>query len=276
MLRNRWQCWQCCNGHREALTEVLRLRSPAVTNYGPPAAPSGGRPTRSGAMASRRCSTGRRYQKGLNWITATAMAGFHVGAVAAFFFIDSGAILTALMLYVVAGMLGIGMAYHRLLTHRSYKTYKWVEYALTWCATLALEGGPIFWVATHRIHHQHSDRGRGPAHAARGHMVGAHGMDPDWGDGMHHDASVLARYVPDLVRDRVHVGALDLALDVERDRRSRAAGVRRRARTCCGASSSGRRWGCTRRGWSTRRRTSGDRAASPPATIRPTTGGWRS
>src|SRR5690348_6767955 len=98
---------------------------------------------------------GRKYQTGLNWITASAMTAFHVGAVAAFFFIDAGAILTALVLYVVAGMLGIGMAYHRLLTHRSYKTYKWVEYALTWCATLALEGGPIFWVATHRIHHQH-------------------------------------------------------------------------------------------------------------------------
>jgi len=47
---------------------------------------------------------------------------------------------------VVSGSLGIGMSYHRLLTHRGYKTPKWVEYFLTWCATLALEGGPIFWV----------------------------------------------------------------------------------------------------------------------------------
>ena len=36
-------------------------------------------------------------------------------------------------------------------------------------------------------------------------MVGAHGMDPDAATGMHHDASVLARYVPDLVRDPVQV-----------------------------------------------------------------------
>jgi stearoyl-CoA desaturase (delta-9 desaturase) len=106
-------------------------------------------------MAVAALKYGRKYQKGLNWITATAMTGFHVGAVAAFFFIDTGAILTALVLYVVAGMLGIGMSYHRLLTHRSYRTHKWIEYVLTWCATLALEGGPIFWVATHRIHHQH-------------------------------------------------------------------------------------------------------------------------
>jgi stearoyl-CoA desaturase (delta-9 desaturase) len=67
-------------------------------------------------MAVSALKYGRKYQNGLNWITATAMTGFHVGAVAAFFFIDAGAILTALVLYVVAGMLGIGMAYHRLLT----------------------------------------------------------------------------------------------------------------------------------------------------------------
>ena len=83
---------------------------------------------------------GRKFSKGLNLITAIAMGAFHVLAVVALFYIDTGAILTAVALYVVAGMLGIGMAYHRLLTHRGYTTYKWVEYFLTFCGTLALEG----------------------------------------------------------------------------------------------------------------------------------------
>jgi fatty-acid desaturase len=147
---------------------------------------------------------GRRHQTGVNWITTTAMIGFHVGAVAAFFFIDFGAILTAVALYIIAGMFGIGMCYHRLLTHRAYKTHKIVEYVLTWCGTLALEGGPIFWVATHRIHHQHSDR-EGDPHTPREGTWWAHMGWILMGDGMHHDASVLARYVPDLSRDRVHV-----------------------------------------------------------------------
>jgi stearoyl-CoA desaturase (delta-9 desaturase) len=132
------------------------------------------------------------------------MTVFHAGAVAALFFADAGAILAALVLYVVAGMLGIGMAYHRLLTHRGYKTYRWVEYFLTWCGTLALEGGPIFWVATHRIHHQHSDHDGDP-HTPREGTWWAHMGWIVSGDGLHHDASVLARYVPDLVRDRGHV-----------------------------------------------------------------------
>ena len=147
---------------------------------------------------------GRKHQHGLNAITATAMVAFHVLAVAALFFVTQGALIVALVLYFVAGMLGIGMSYHRLLTHRGYKTYKWIEYFLTICGTLALEGGPIFWVATHRIHHQKSDQ-EGDPHTPREGTWWAHMGWIITGKGLHHDASVLARYVPDLCRDPFHV-----------------------------------------------------------------------
>jgi fatty-acid desaturase len=153
-------------------------------------------------MVSPKLMYGRKYQKGLNGITATAMTGFHAGAVSAFFFIDAGAILAALILYCVAGM-GIGVCYHRLLTHRGYKTYRWLEYLLAWCGTLALEGGPIFWVATHRIHHQNADR-EGDPHTPREGTWWAHAGWIIAGVGLHRDDAVLARYAPDLVRDRVH------------------------------------------------------------------------
>ena len=147
---------------------------------------------------------GRKAAKGINWITFIAMTAFHIGAVAAFWYVDFGAIMSAIILWWVAGSLGIGMAYHRLLTHRGYKTPKWMEYFLTTCATLALEGGPIFWVATHRIHHQHSDQDGDP-HTPR---EGAFWARMGWilmGRGMHHDTEVLRRYAPDLCKDRFHV-----------------------------------------------------------------------
>jgi fatty-acid desaturase len=50
----------------------------------------------------------------------------------------------SILLWWAAGSLGIGMGFHRLLTHRGYKTTKLVEYILTVCGTLSLEGGPIF------------------------------------------------------------------------------------------------------------------------------------
>ena len=96
------------------------------------------------------------------------------------------------------------MGYHRLLTHRGYKTPKWVEYFLTTCGTLALEGGPIFWVATHRIHHQYSDK-EGDPHSPREGTYWAHMGWIFTGKAMHHDTEVLRRYVPDLSKDRFHV-----------------------------------------------------------------------
>ena len=94
------------------------------------------------------------------------MVVFHVGAIAALFMFSWKALFVALFLYWVAGSLGIGMGYHRLLTHRGFKCPKWLEYFLTVCATLSLEGGPIFWVATHRVHHQITDK-PGDPHSPR-------------------------------------------------------------------------------------------------------------
>ncbi|MGD0988503.1 MAG: acyl-CoA desaturase [Candidatus Sulfotelmatobacter sp.] len=140
----------------------------------------------------------------VNWVTAIFMMLFHVGAIAALFFFTWKALFVAMFLWWVSGSLGIGMSYHRLLTHRGYKSPKWVEYFLTVCATLALEGGPIFWVATHRIHHQYSDQDGDP-HSPIDGKWWAHMGWILMGKSMHHDTTTLARYVPDLAKDKFHV-----------------------------------------------------------------------
>ncbi|MGE0815914.1 MAG: acyl-CoA desaturase [Vicinamibacterales bacterium] len=147
---------------------------------------------------------GRKAATGLNWITFIAMTAYHIGAVAAFFYVDTGAILAAAFLWWLSGSLGIGMAYHRLLTHRGYKCPRWVEYFLTVCGALALEGGPIFWVATHRIHHQLSDKDGDP-HTPKEGAWWAHVGWIMFGKAMHHDTEILKRYVPDLSKDPFHV-----------------------------------------------------------------------
>jgi len=140
----------------------------------------------------------------INWVTASFMIAFHLGAIAALFFFSWKAFFLAVALNWVSGSLGIGMGYHRLLTHRGYKTPKWIEYFLTTCATLALEGGPIFWVATHRIHHQFSDK-EGDPHSPIDGKWWAHAGWILVGKSMHHDTETLARYVPDLAKDKFHV-----------------------------------------------------------------------
>jgi len=147
----------------------------------------------------------RQADKGqVNWITAVFMILFHIGAVAAIFFFSWKAFFVACFLWWVSGSLGIGMCYHRLLTHGGYKVPKWLEYTLTVFATLALEGGPIFWVATHRIHHRYSDQ-EGDPHSPREGKWWAHMGWILMGKAMHHDTTALAKYVPDLAKDKFHI-----------------------------------------------------------------------
>src|SRR3984893_6031322 len=142
--------------------------------------------------------------KGINWDTAIFMGLFHFGAVAALFMFSWRALLVSIVLWWMTASLGVGMGFHRLLTHRGYKTPKLVEYFLTVCGTLALEGGPIYWVVTHRIHHAHADA-PGDPHTPRDGGWSAH---IGWilsGTAQQYDKEVIARYAPDLVKDRFHV-----------------------------------------------------------------------
>lgn len=145
----------------------------------------------------------RTFSQPIVWLTTSFMLAFHIGAVAALFFFSWRAFLLAMLLWWIAGGLGIGMGYHRLLTHRGYKTPKWIEYCLTISGTLALEGGPIFWVATHRKHHQNTDR-EGDPHSPHDGGFWSHMGWIITGQTMHNNANELLPYVPDLRKDRFH------------------------------------------------------------------------
>jgi fatty-acid desaturase len=140
-----------------------------------------------------------RYHK-LNVLTCVVLVWFHIQAVAAFFTFTWTNLIAAVVLYWIAGGWGISMGYHRLHTHRGFKTYKLLEYFLAICGTLTLEGGPIFWVATHRLHHQYSDETEDP-HTPRVSGFWAHMGWILFGDAHHNDTARMARYAPDLGKD---------------------------------------------------------------------------
>jgi len=141
---------------------------------------------------------------GLNWLTLVTIIIFHAGALAAFFFFSWQRLAVMAILYVLAINVGIGMCYHRLLTHRGYHTPKWVEYIMSIFATMSLEGGPIFWVSTHRVHHQLSDQ-EGDPHSPREGGWWAHTGWILFGQALHAQTEILKRYSPDLSKDRFHV-----------------------------------------------------------------------
>jgi len=140
----------------------------------------------------------------INWITSIALILFHLGAVAALFMFSWKAFIITAVLYWMAIGFGIGMGYHRLHTHRSYKVPKFIEYFFAICGTLTLEGGPIFWVATHRVHHQNSDQAGDP-HTPHDGGFWAHMGWIVFGDRKHNDTKLMSRYAPDLAADKFYL-----------------------------------------------------------------------
>jgi stearoyl-CoA desaturase (delta-9 desaturase) len=66
-------------------------------------------------------------------------------------------LLISVISYYIVGILGINIAYHRLLSHRSFSTYTAIYYFLTIIGAIAAMGSPLAWVMVHRQHHRYSD-----------------------------------------------------------------------------------------------------------------------
>lgn len=149
-------------------------------------------------------STINKGDSGIHRVNATFISCFHIGAVAALFFPSWHGLVAAVFFYWLSGSLGIGMGYHRLLTHRSFKTPKWFEYVLTICGMLALQDGAINWVATHRLHHRHTEVPGKDPHTPREGGWWAHIGWIMTGMAQQHPDETLKRYAPDLWKDPVH------------------------------------------------------------------------
>jgi len=106
----------------------------------------------------------------INWVNTLFFIALHIGALLAFLPSNFSwtAVGVAFLLYWISGGLGVTLGFHRLVTHRSFVTPKWLEYLLVLCGTLACQGGPIEWVGTHRIHHLHSDTENDPHDSNKG------------------------------------------------------------------------------------------------------------
>jgi len=110
--------------------------------------------------------------------------------------------------YLLTG-LGITVGFHRLLTHRAFKTHAWMRGLLAILGSAAIEGPVISWVADHRKHHAfadregdphspHVDHGGGWAGAMRG-LFHAH---LGWLF-IHTQRGNKERFAPDLLKDPV-------------------------------------------------------------------------
>jgi stearoyl-CoA desaturase (Delta-9 desaturase) len=113
-----------------------------------------------------------------------------------------------LIMYVPTG-LGITVGFHRLLTHRSFKTSPWLRGLLAVMGTMAVEGPVISWVADHRKHHAYSDRFGDPHSPHVDHGVGVRGALRGLAHAHvgwlfdHSQRGARERFAPDLLADPV-------------------------------------------------------------------------
>jgi stearoyl-CoA desaturase (Delta-9 desaturase) len=116
--------------------------------------------------------------------------------------------------YMLTG-LGVTVGFHRLFTHRSFKTRMPIRVVLAALGSAAVEGPLIEWVSNHRMHHRFSDRpgdphsphvdqGDGHEHGSgwRGALRGLLHAHVGWLLRSDHRASP-ERYAPDLLADPV-------------------------------------------------------------------------
>jgi stearoyl-CoA desaturase (delta-9 desaturase) len=113
--------------------------------------------------------------------------------------------LLAAMYLVTAG--GITIGFHRLLTHRSFRTHRATEYLFATLGSMAVQGSVIAWVADHRKHHAHTDEEGDPHSPHVGHGEGVAGVLRGlWHAHMgwllsEHGRAEWRRYAPDLCED---------------------------------------------------------------------------
>jgi stearoyl-CoA desaturase (Delta-9 desaturase) len=78
-------------------------------------------------------------------------------------------------MYLVTAV-GVTVGFHRLLTHRAFQTYPWLERTFAVLGSLSVQGSVLDWVADHRSHHAHTDREGDPHSPHVGHGSGLAGL----------------------------------------------------------------------------------------------------
>lgn len=106
-------------------------------------------------------------------------------------------LLVSLASYMVIGVISVVVTLHRMLSHRSFKTYTWLENILIFLTIYSTLGPTIAWVGLHRYHHATSDTDK-DSHSPHNGIVSA------WTGYGWHVENIPLSYTKDLFRSQYH------------------------------------------------------------------------
>jgi sn-1 stearoyl-lipid 9-desaturase len=142
--------------------------------------------------------------KKIAWTPTLFILGYHIACIAGFFTFTWNALFLCLFMTWLTGGVGITLGYHRLLTHRSLRVPKPLEWFLALIGCLACQGGPLKWVVGHRLHHAYSDD-EGDPHSPVKSFFWAHMQWCLVQNKIIDDPKQYGRFAPDLIKDPVLV-----------------------------------------------------------------------
>lgn len=108
-----------------------------------------------------------------NWTGGVFLIGYHLLLLVSlplylfYFQPHMGLVGSAVLLYMLAG-LGITAGYHRLYSHRTFKSRPLFEAILLAMGTLAVQGSAMEWAYYHRRHHRYVDTDEDPYETPKG------------------------------------------------------------------------------------------------------------
>lgn len=82
----------------------------------------------------------------------------HVACLAVFYVGYSHTALLVMVISYLIRMFAITAFFHRFFSHKTFKTFPWVQVVFAIIGTSATQRGPLWWAAHHRNHHRHSDQ----------------------------------------------------------------------------------------------------------------------
>ena len=89
--------------------------------------------------------------------------------------VDATDLAILVVMYVLTAA-GVTIGFHRLLTHRAFQTYPWLERTFAVLGSLSVQGSVMDWVADHRKHHAFTDVEGDPHSPHVGHGSGLSGL----------------------------------------------------------------------------------------------------
>jgi stearoyl-CoA desaturase (delta-9 desaturase) len=188
-------------------TAVETPTSPRAAAGGPaPSAPPSAPPTVPPGVA-RASARSRRLERRIALVTVVTPFIGTLAAIALLWGWMIGPVeLGILVVMYSLAAVGIGIGYHRLVSHQSFQTYAPIRAVFTILGCISAQGPPLFWAAIHRRHHQYSDR-PGDPHSPNMHGEGVAAMlrglwHAHTGWLFVHETTDWGRWVPDLLRDR--------------------------------------------------------------------------